>query len=323
MNAGHDAGAPRISVIVPLYNEEATALALLESLAAQSRPPDEVICVDAGSTDRTAEIVSGFRAAFPVRTLDGGRLYPGEARNEGVRHASHEWIAFIDGGIRADPRWLESLVAPLTGQEVDVVFGSMDVVCDTWFRECAAIAYVSGRTADGLRGHFIASTLLRRATFERVGGFPPYRAAEDLAFFDSLLAASPRVVAAPAAVVRWQIAPGPLSTFRRFELYSQHNLRAGRGRFWHRRLAIQHAAVAVMIVAAWMAGAGPLALLLLPALWLARAGKSAWQKRGSFPFATLDPRRVVGAAGVHMILDVATLAGAIRYWLGLPSREEK
>jgi hypothetical protein len=63
-----------------------------------------------------------------------------------------------------------------------------------------------------------------------------------------------------------------------------------------------------------LAGAGAWSLLVYPSWQLARAGRSAWQKRRSFDFRTLDPRHVAGAAALLCLIDLATLTGAIR-WL--------
>jgi hypothetical protein len=66
-------------------------------------------------------------------------------------------------------------------------------------------------------------------TVDAVGGFPPHRASEDLVFIEALIRGGHRVAYAPSAVVHWQTAPHAAATFRRFALYSQVNLEAGRG----------------------------------------------------------------------------------------------
>lgn len=300
---------------MPLRDEQATVVALLDSITRQDRPPDELIVVDAGSVDGTGALVASFAAPMPVRLVRTAELFPGLARNAGAASAAHPWLAFTDGGVRLAPAWLSELLSAAERGAADVVFGSFDPVCDTLFRRCAAIAYVPARSASGIRGPSVASMALKREVFERVGGFPPFRAAEDLIFIERLLALPLRVAYAPGAVVEWELAPGAGRTFRRFALYSEHNLRAGRGRHWHRGVLRHYVLMALLAGALAAAGAGAWALAAYPLWQVARAGRSAWLKRRAFAFRARDPRIVIGVAALLCVIDLATLAGALR-WLG-------
>jgi len=303
----------KVSLIVPLRDEQATVDSLLESVKGQVRLPDEVVVVDAGSKDDTAERVRSFESSLPLRLVPAEPLFPGLARNVGAAAAAHPWLAFTDGGIRLSPSWLTELVATAQREGADVIFGSYEPVCEDLFRRSAAVAYVPGRQTNGVRGPFVASMLLTREAFDRVGGFPPFRAAEDLIFLERLLALPLRVAHAPAAVVHWQLAPDVWRTFRRFALYSEHNLRAGRGRYWHAGVLRHYIVMASLATAAALAGARAWSLLVYPFWQFARAARSAWQKRGAFEFRTLDPRHVFGATALLCLIDLATLAGAIRW----------
>jgi glycosyltransferase involved in cell wall biosynthesis len=302
----------KLSLVVPVFNEEATVGPLLESIRAQSLLPAEIVLVDAGSTDRTPERIAAFGEALPIRLLSRGRLNPGQARNEGVRAATHDWLAFTDAGIRLDPGWVRALAD--AAARADVVFGSYEPVCRSFFDRSAAIAYVTARRPDGVRGPTVSSMALRRRLFEQAGGFPPWRAAEDLAFVERVLSASPRVAFTSLAVAHWEMAPGLGGTFRRFADYSRHNLKAGRARHWHRALARQYAALLAAVGALLLLGGGAVALLPVPLLWLGRALKAAWQKRRSFPFSTLHPGRIVGASCVLAVVDAATWTG-LAWWI--------
>jgi len=285
-------------------------------VARQTRVPDEIVVVDAGSRDATAAVVSAFAAPPPVRLVRMGELFPGLARNAGVEVAAHPWLAFTDGGVRLDPAWLSELEVAAREASADAVFGSFDPVCDTFFRRCAAVAYVPPRGPHGIRGPSVASMAVTREAFARAGGFPPFRAAEDLIFLERLFALTLRTAYAPRAVVHWQLAPDARRTFRRFALYSEHNLRAGRARFWHFGILRHYVLMALVVAALAAAGAGAGALAALPLWQIARAGRSAWQKRGAFDFPVLDPRHVLGAAGLLCVIDLATLVGAIRWRAG-------
>ena len=88
-----------ISVVVPCYNAARFIGACLESVANQTLPPCEVIVIDDGSTDDSADVVAA--APLPVRVLQTPRRGGAGARNAGIAAAAGEWVAFLD----ADDVW--------------------------------------------------------------------------------------------------------------------------------------------------------------------------------------------------------------------------
>lgn len=92
--------APRVSCIVPVYNGERFLPEALESVLRQTRPPDEIIVVDDGSTDGTARIANALGA--PVRWVRQENAGPAAARNLAIRLATGDFLAFLD----ADDLWL-------------------------------------------------------------------------------------------------------------------------------------------------------------------------------------------------------------------------
>ena len=99
----------RISAVLPAYNAEKYISRALDSVLKQTRPADEIIVIDDGSTDSTAEIIKGYGDKIRYVYQDNG----GEsaARNRGVQEASCEWIAFLD----SDDEWLEHNLELLAG----------------------------------------------------------------------------------------------------------------------------------------------------------------------------------------------------------------
>lgn len=86
----------KVSVIIPTYNREKTILRALNSVLNQTYSNIEVLVIDDGSTDATAELVKGIkdeRVNYIVLEKNGG---PSNARNAGVQMAEGEWIAFQD-----------------------------------------------------------------------------------------------------------------------------------------------------------------------------------------------------------------------------------
>ncbi|KPK02906.1 MAG: hypothetical protein AMK71_00710 [Nitrospira bacterium SG8_35_4] len=85
----------KITVIIPAYNREQTIQRAIDSVLCQSNAPEEIIVVDDCSTDSTGEILKGYGDSLTVVTLSVN-AGPSKARNEGIKHAGTEWIAFLD-----------------------------------------------------------------------------------------------------------------------------------------------------------------------------------------------------------------------------------
>jgi glycosyltransferase involved in cell wall biosynthesis len=90
---------PRISVVIPAYNAASTIGTCVESVKRQRYPDMEIIVVDDGSGDDTAEIAQGMPG---VTTIVQGNAGPAGARNKAIGIATGEWLAFLD----ADEEWL-------------------------------------------------------------------------------------------------------------------------------------------------------------------------------------------------------------------------
>lgn len=90
---------PLVSIIIPVYNGEAFLAKTLQSVFAQDYRPIEVIVVDDGSTDRTAEIAQSFSNVRYIYQPNQGPAY---ARNQGIAAAQGDLLAFLD----ADDTWL-------------------------------------------------------------------------------------------------------------------------------------------------------------------------------------------------------------------------
>jgi len=91
---------PLISVVIPCYNARAYVAAAIRSVLAQDWPDLEIVLVDDGSSDQSAELI---RENFPgIRLVQQANAGVAAARNNGIAQARGEWIAFLD----ADDIWL-------------------------------------------------------------------------------------------------------------------------------------------------------------------------------------------------------------------------
>ncbi|HET6854487.1 MAG TPA: glycosyltransferase [Pyrinomonadaceae bacterium] len=317
----------KVSVIVPVRDEEQSIRELLDSLLQQTRPPDEIVITDGGSVDATPQIIEEYiRKGAPVRLIRAGAALPGRGRNLGAAQASCEWLGFTDAGIRLAKDWLETLVARAEADDsIDVVYGSWQPVTDTFFKQCAAIAYVPPPSLhDGVlvRPRSIASTLLRREAWRAVNGFPEHlRSAEDLVFMDRVENAGYRSVFEPRAQVHWDLRPTLAATFKRFLVYSRNNIRAGLFRQWQSTILGRYGVLAVLFVAALIVE--PSWVWFPIAAWLfmlaARAIVSIRRNRLCYPASFLqNVLRAAMVMCVLAVLDAAAIAGSIQ-WLLLDS----
>ena len=188
----------QISVLIPCLNCSSFLQASLRSVREQSLPPMEVLLVDDGSSDdsaqRAKELMDG--ASFPMHIIRQENRGLGAARNAGIQQVRGEWIALLD----ADDIWsadkLERMHEVLKGGDMDVVHHSMRAQGGGWNRRATSVQQMEDVL---LRGHapIPSASLIRTAVFQEVGGFSEDRAhhgAEDLHLWIRLLSRGKRFV---------------------------------------------------------------------------------------------------------------------------------
>ncbi|MCD8390767.1 MAG: glycosyltransferase [Firmicutes bacterium] len=98
----------KVSVITPVYNGEKTIARCVDSILAQTLTETEIIVVNDGSTDKTAEILSGYKN---IRVINQENAGQGFARNRGIDAARGEYIAFVDADDTIEPNMLAAMYA--------------------------------------------------------------------------------------------------------------------------------------------------------------------------------------------------------------------
>jgi glycosyltransferase involved in cell wall biosynthesis len=312
----------RISIVVPVLNEEHSIRALLDGLLRQTRPADEIVITDGGSTDATPCIVEEYkRRTATLQLICVANALPGRGRNVGAANASHEWLAFIDAGVVPANDWLARIADRAESDPcVDVVYGAWQPVIDCFFKECAAIAYayVPNKGVDE-HSRAILSSLMRRSVWQAVGGFSEdLRSAEDLLFMNKIDDGAFKIAYAPEAVVSWDMPPSLGRTFKRFVTYSRNNLKAGLGAHWQAAILLRHlfflvVAVLFYLVTSWWP------LVVIPSLlsmFVARSIAALWRNQERFP-ASLHRNllRILVLTPLLITLDAATIAGTIDWLL--------
>jgi glycosyl transferase family 2 len=185
--------APSFSIVIPAYNARRTLADTLASVAAQSDGDYEVIVVDDGSTDGTADLATERLDARGRVHRQENRGLPG-ARNAGIRHSAGRWVAFLD----ADDLWMPTYLARMRklleagGDALGVAY------CDAWIyddrrrRVARRSAFERYRPAEVpvdprafylelLEENFIwVAACVPRSVLDEVGGFDErLRASED------------------------------------------------------------------------------------------------------------------------------------------------
>ena len=120
---------PLISVIIPVYNVEKYISECLESILNQTYKNIEIICVNDGSTDNSLEIIKQFKKnGVKVYTQKNHGL--GITRNNGMKHASGQYIMFIDSDDYLASNCIENYVQPLNNEDYDIVAGGYQKIKD-------------------------------------------------------------------------------------------------------------------------------------------------------------------------------------------------
>jgi glycosyltransferase involved in cell wall biosynthesis len=182
---------PSVSAVIPAYNAERFISQPIQSILAQTFEVTEIIVVDDGSSDHTAEAAARFPRTRVIRRPNGGQA---AARNTGVNAASGEWIAFLDHDDLWEPRKTEiqlGCIAPDVGvihaDRFDPIhFGNL------WHRQ----AHITPSGA-----------LVRKQALLDVGGFEESRAVmgvEDLTLWLKIALTEWRFVRSETNLFRWR-----------------------------------------------------------------------------------------------------------------------
>lgn len=190
----------KISIIIPVLNEEKTIAKTLRSL--EQLAPHESIVVDGGSGDRTVKI----SRQFAVRVFCSER---GRARqmNCGARRASGDVLLFLHADTRLPPSAFVDIAAAFA--DPHCLGGRFDVEIDGRHWMCKIIgALISYRSRATRIGSGDQAIFVRRQIFEQIGGYPDVPLMEDIAFCRALKALG-RVACLRSRVVtsgrRWEV----------------------------------------------------------------------------------------------------------------------
>ena len=178
---------PNVSVIIPIYNGEEDLPSLIDCLRSQTYPQDKVdyLLVNNNSRDQTFQIL---QEAAKEAKKNGILLTPltentiqssYAARNQGIRQATGDIIAFTDADCRPIPEWIEELVKPFSQEEIGIVVGELVALPGESLLEKYAERYGVMSQKFLLEHPFLpygqtANLAIRRSIFKEVGLFRPH-----------------------------------------------------------------------------------------------------------------------------------------------------
>jgi glycosyltransferase involved in cell wall biosynthesis len=286
----------------------------LASVADQTRPPDETIVVDGGSTDGTLDTL---RAASGITLIEEPGASIARGRNLAVRAAAHDAIAVSDADCVLEPDWLERLTEPLE-RGADVSMGVYRPLARSLFEECAAA--ISIKEPEELREDTYMpsarSVAFRREAFERAGGYPEWMAlGEDMYLNHRWRELGVRMDLARDAVVSRRPRPDLAAYWRQFAGYAEHD---ARGDMHAGRHALRFAAYAALGVAVVSRRRGLLALAAAAGgLYAARPVRRAWGRMAS------PGRRLAALGAVPALMAATDLAKMAGYLGGIGGRARR
>ncbi len=255
----------KVSLIVTVKNEAQSLPNLLDSIAAQTRAPDEIVIVDGGSTDGTLVVLNSYATRLPLKILSLFGANISQGRNAAIRAATGDVICSTDAGVRLDATWVEELVQPFEdggwktedGNEMSSVIGhppSVTVVSgffvpdpQTVFETALAATTLPALT-DVHPERFLPSSrsiAFRKSAWQKVNGYPEWLDfCEDLIFDFALRDAGCRFTFAPRAIAYFR----PRESLRAFcKQYYQYARGDGKANLWFKRHVIRYATYLVVL----------------------------------------------------------------------------
>ena len=157
------------SIVIPAYNSAKTIPILIEACLNQS-VNSEIIIVDDGSTDNTADIIKNY----PVQYIYQNNSGPGAARNTGWQTASGDIICFTDSDCVPETNWVKMLLEKYTSEDIGAAGGSYDIQNkESLLAECIHEEIIQRHDKIPVEANFLGSfnVSYRKKVLEIVGGF--------------------------------------------------------------------------------------------------------------------------------------------------------
>jgi glycosyltransferase involved in cell wall biosynthesis len=207
-----------VSVVIPVYNHDRFVGAAIESALSQTVRPREIICIDDGSTDSSAQVGGAMAARHPtVRFWSRSNQGAHRTINEGIREARGRYLAILNSDDLYHPERLRRCLAVLeedpgvtaVATGISFVDENDNAVSYPWYEETHAFYQKIGDLGLALvNGNFLMTTsnlVARRSVFDEIGAFDDLRYAHDLDLFLRLIASEKRLAVLPEQLLTYRV----------------------------------------------------------------------------------------------------------------------
>jgi len=216
----------KVSLITTVLNADGHVDRFLDTIAAQTRPPDEVVVVDGGSTDGTLETL---RRAEGITLIHEPGASIARGRNVAIAAATHDVIAVSDADCVLEPDWLERLLVPIEAG-ADIAMGAYRPIAETFLDRCMAAVNLPD-PAEWDEATFMPSgrsVAFRRSAIEAASGYLEWLAiGEDMYVNHRWRELRMDMRLARDAVVWWRLRPDLRSTWTQYFRYARGDAIAG------------------------------------------------------------------------------------------------
>lgn len=261
----------RCGLIMTVKNEADALPRLFETLACQTKRPDEILVADGGSTDDTVKLLRDAAAHLHLRVLECPGANISQGRNAAIAAADAEIIASMDAGVRLDAHWFENITAPFFADPAPDVVSGFFLPDPHGAFETALAATTLPQLRDIKPETFLPSSrsvAFRKAAWAKIHGYPEWLDyCEDLIFDFDLQRAGYRFQFEPRAVVYFRPRPTLGKFFKQYYLYARGD---GKANLWWKRHLIRYLTYLVAIPFSFLVF--PFAPLLAVLMWLGAVG---------------------------------------------------
>jgi glycosyltransferase involved in cell wall biosynthesis len=217
----------KVSLVGTVLNGAGHVEEFLASLAVQTVRPDEVVIVDGGSTDGTAQ---RLRATGGITVIEEPGANIARGRNLAIAAAAHDVLAVTDVDCVLEPDWLEQLLVPID-RGADVSMGFYAPITDGLLQECLAAVNLPLDASEVDPRRFMPSArsiAFRRDALEAAGGYPEWLdIGEDMWVNHRWRELGLDMEFAPAALVHWRLRPTLGAVWLQYYRYARGDARGG------------------------------------------------------------------------------------------------
>ena len=304
--------APLIGLIVTVRNEAGSIDSLLESIAAQTLPPHEIVIVDGGSRDDTVERLERWRDQLPLTVLSAPGASISAGRNRALETVRADVVAVTDAGVRLDPAWLAELTEPFRrrANAPDVAAGFFRADHRSVFELAVAVTTLPDEV-EIRPSRFLPSSrsvALRRSLFDSGVRYPEWLDyCEDLVFDLRLRRAGARFEYRSSAWVWFRPRETPAAHWSQYSHYARGDGKAG---LFLRRHVVRYLTYGILIPTALVRRDRRLTLLagIGAMIYLRRPWLRLWRRRREIALRDLALAAAL-VPGVRLLGDMAKMAG--------------